>query len=151
SSTLLEENIFSVPIFLSNLFSTAKMGTEKNRFRIRWIFPITPLQQQIENCCAETNGDEMNGKHLYRRHCKGTRWCLAFAADLILAAAFGDPATHPPAHMKAAARVEVGIKEWEVPTPGSHPHDPAVAPDGAAWYTGQEVDKLGRLDPKTGV
>src|SRR5438105_3241432 len=45
----------------------------------------------------------------------------------------------------------VVIREWDVPTPNSRPHDPAVAPDGALWYTGQLANKLGRLDPKTGV
>src|SRR5712691_9540065 len=42
------------------------------------------------------------------------------------------------------------IKEWDVPTSNSHPHDPAVAPDGALWYTGQMSNTLGRLDPQTG-
>ncbi len=37
-----------------------------------------------------------------------------------------------------------------MPTPDSHPHDPAVAPDGALWYSGQMSNTLGRLDPKTG-
>jgi hypothetical protein len=27
----------------------------------------------------------------------------------------------------------VTIKEWDVPTPNSRPHDPAVAPDGSLW------------------
>src|SRR5437763_58736 len=44
----------------------------------------------------------------------------------------------------------VTIKEWDVPTPHSRPHDPAVAPDGSLWYTGQMANKLGRLDPQTG-
>ncbi|PYP84846.1 MAG: lyase [Candidatus Angelobacter sp. Gp1-AA117] len=44
----------------------------------------------------------------------------------------------------------VSIKEWDVPTPKSRPHDPALAPDGSLWYTGQMANKLGRLDPKTG-
>src|SRR5881396_383161 len=44
----------------------------------------------------------------------------------------------------------VSIKEWDVRTPNSRPHDPAVAPDGALWYTGQMANELGRLDPKTG-
>src|SRR5438552_15388221 len=44
----------------------------------------------------------------------------------------------------------VSIKEWDVPTPGSRPHDPAVAPDGSLWYTGQMANTLGRLDPATG-
>ncbi len=45
--------------------------------------------------------------------------------------------------------VEVSIKEWQVPTPGSRPHDPAYAPDGSVWYTGQMANVLGRFDPKT--
>ena len=46
--------------------------------------------------------------------------------------------------------VEAVIKEWAVATPGARPHDPAVAPDGAVWYTGQANGTLGRLDPATG-
>src|SRR6202043_4278719 len=46
--------------------------------------------------------------------------------------------------------LNVQIKEYEVPTPKSRPHDPALAPDGSLWYTGQAANKLGRLDPKTG-
>ena len=46
--------------------------------------------------------------------------------------------------------LDVQIREFEVPTPHSRPHDPAIAPDGSLWYTGQGVNKLGRLDPKTG-
>ncbi len=45
---------------------------------------------------------------------------------------------------------KITVKEWDVPTPNSHPHDPAVAPDGALWYTGQMSNTLGRLDPVTG-
>lgn len=46
--------------------------------------------------------------------------------------------------------VQVNIREWQVPTPGSRPHDPLAARDGSIWYTGQLSSKLGRLDPKTG-
>src|SRR3984885_10863018 len=46
--------------------------------------------------------------------------------------------------------LNVHIQEYEVPTPKSRPHDPAFAPDGSLWYTGQGANKLGRLDPKTG-
>ncbi len=46
---------------------------------------------------------------------------------------------------------DVTIKEWDVPTPNSRPHDPAVAPDGSLWYTGQMANKLGRFDPATGA
>jgi virginiamycin B lyase len=51
----------------------------------------------------------------------------------------------------AVGTLNVQIKEYEVPTPKSRPHDPALAPDGALWYTGQGANKLGRLDPKTGA
>src|SRR5215467_10145987 len=50
----------------------------------------------------------------------------------------------------AVGTLSLSIKEYEVPTPRSRPHDPARAPDGALWYTGQGANKLGRLDPKTG-
>jgi virginiamycin B lyase len=46
--------------------------------------------------------------------------------------------------------LNVQIKEYEVPTSNSRPHDPALAPDGSLWYTGQGANKLGRLNPKTG-
>lgn len=54
-----------------------------------------------------------------------------------------------PAVVIASGDVCVSIKEWLVPTPGSHPHDPLATPDGAT-YTGQMADVLGRLDPTTG-
>jgi virginiamycin B lyase len=56
----------------------------------------------------------------------------------------------------AAPATEVGelnvtIREWSVPTKGAHPHDPAVGPDGALWFTEQLQNKIGRVDPKTGA
>ena len=33
--------------------------------------------------------------------------------------------------------VQVSIKQWPVPTPGSRPHDPRATSDGSIWYTGQ--------------
>jgi virginiamycin B lyase len=53
--------------------------------------------------------------------------------------------------MAAVGELKVSIREFDVPTPKARPHDPAVAPDGALWYTGQLANKLGRLDPKTGA
>ena len=50
----------------------------------------------------------------------------------------------------AAMASEISIEEWDVPTENSRPHDPAVAPDGALWFTEQRANKLGRLDPQTG-
>ena len=47
--------------------------------------------------------------------------------------------------------VAVMIKEWEVPTPNSRPHDPALGLDGSLWYTGQLSNTLGRLDRKRGM
>jgi virginiamycin B lyase len=45
---------------------------------------------------------------------------------------------------------QVNIREWQVPIPGSRPHDPLATRDGAIWYTGQMTNRLGRVDPKTG-
>ncbi len=47
--------------------------------------------------------------------------------------------------------VDVNIMEWPLPTPGSRPHDPMAARDGAIWWSGQLANKLGRLDPVTGT
>ena len=49
-----------------------------------------------------------------------------------------------------ASPAKIAGKEWDVPTPNSHPHDPALAPDSALWYAGQDSNTLGRLDPVTG-
>ena len=46
--------------------------------------------------------------------------------------------------------VQIEIKLWPVPTPGSRPHDPLATRDGRIWWTGQLVNTLGRLDPATG-
>src|SRR6266404_2338385 len=50
----------------------------------------------------------------------------------------------------SAADPKVTIREWDTKTAGAFPHDPAVAPDGALWYTGMAANVLGRLDVKTG-
>jgi len=44
----------------------------------------------------------------------------------------------------------VRIEEWSIPSGEKFPHDPAVAPDGALWYTGMGSNSLGRLDVKSG-
>src|SRR5947209_18728183 len=49
-----------------------------------------------------------------------------------------------------AANVSVSIHEWNLPLPQSRPHDPAVGADGALWYTAQEANAIGRLDPANG-
>lgn len=45
---------------------------------------------------------------------------------------------------------KVTMKAWQAATPGARPHDPLAAKDGSLWYTGQMVNALGRVDPKTG-
>jgi virginiamycin B lyase len=60
------------------------------------------------------------------------------------------PGEPRPAAIIKAGSVQASIEEWTLPTPGSRPHDPAVAPDGSVWYTGQAGDMIGRLDPATG-
>jgi len=72
----------------------------------------------------------------------------AAAVTDYLATAFPGPAQ--PAGVRIAGPVEASIREWTLTTAGSRPHDPAVAPDGTVWYTGQAKSRLGRLDPRTG-
>ena len=61
-----------------------------------------------------------------------------------------EPSAPAPAAPAASHGPSVTIREWDVPTPKSRPHDPLAASDGTIWYTGQMVNVLGRLDPKTG-
>ena len=51
----------------------------------------------------------------------------------------------------AATGVNVSIHEYDLPTPNSRPHDPTVGADGALWYTAQQANAIGRLDPATGT
>jgi streptogramin lyase len=55
-----------------------------------------------------------------------------------------------PASASAEKSERWTIKEWRLPTPDSLPHDPAVAPDGALWYTAQRANKFGRVDSAIG-
>jgi virginiamycin B lyase len=69
-----------------------------------------------------------------------------------MAANVGVPvrASEAAATIVPASDIHVAIKEWRVPTSGSHPHDPLATRDGAICYTGQMANLLGRLGPKTG-
>ena len=60
------------------------------------------------------------------------------------------PGKPKPRGVVVSGPVHADIEEWAVATPGARPHDPAVAPDGSVWYTGQANGTLGRLDPATG-
>src|SRR5215469_6143242 len=73
------------------------------------------------------------------------------AAAFLSTALLGSIALSNPAGSSKAKALEVTIREWNVPTPNSGPHDPAVAPDGSLWWTGQQTNRLGRLDPATGM
>ena len=53
--------------------------------------------------------------------------------------------------------LKVTIREWDVPTPHSRPHDPAAGPhglvadrEGNIWYTGNFEALISKLNPKTG-
>lgn len=64
-------------------------------------------------------------------------------------------ATHfPERDHRAPTLVEgelaITFEEWVSPTPGQRTRDPAEAPDGSIWWTGQWSDLVGRLDPATG-
>ena len=43
--------------------------------------------------------------------------------------------------------LHVSIREWDVPTKGAHPHDPAVGKNGELWFTEQMANKIGRFEP----
>lgn len=60
------------------------------------------------------------------------------------------PEKTKPAGVLIPGPLQVSIKSWQVPTPGSRPHDPLATADGALWYTGQMANVLGRIDPKSG-
>jgi virginiamycin B lyase len=59
------------------------------------------------------------------------------------------PERKRPAAVIVDGPVKANILLWDVPTQGSRPHDPLAARDGSIWWTGQLVNKLGRVDPKT--
>lgn len=74
----------------------------------------------------------------------------AEAAKVVDYLAQSFPGNPRPHGVTVSGDVEATITEYAVATPGARPHDPAVAPDGTVWYTGQANGTLGRLDPQTG-
>jgi virginiamycin B lyase len=73
---------------------------------------------------------------------------LGLALRLGLGVALASPGAPPAAEV---TELKVTIREWDVPTKGAHPHDPAVGTDGALWFTEQMQNKIGSVDPKTGA
>lgn len=44
---------------------------------------------------------------------------------------------------------DITIKEWDIPTPNSSPHDVVVGNDGTVWFTEIGANKIGSFDPTT--
>ena len=81
-----------------------------------------------------------------------TKKLFAISAIFLIGAVLLNwPTVEKAAEGSKARTLEVTIREWDVPTPRSNPHDPAAAPDGSLWWTGQFTNRLGRLDPATGM
>jgi virginiamycin B lyase len=123
--------------------------------------PDNPGRQLVATTCMRCHNAE---KFTTERHTRedwaeevdvmvryGTQLSKAQASEVVdyLTASF--PGKPKPQGVAAAGPIEVDIKEWAVATPGARPHDPAVAPDGSIWYTGQANGTLGRLDPVSGA
>jgi virginiamycin B lyase len=51
--------------------------------------------------------------------------------------------------LAAAPTAQLTVREVLIPRANAFPHDPAVTPDGVAWYTDQANSYIGRLDPVT--
>jgi virginiamycin B lyase len=76
-------------------------------------------------------------------------WSVGMGALILVSGASAAIAAHRAAGSEVG-ELKVTIREWVVPTKGAHPHDPAVGPDGALWFTEQMQNKIGRVDPATG-
>ena len=74
---------------------------------------------------------------------RNSRWPAA-AVLIVLALALAPLAAAP-----IADTVDVKFDQWMTPSKPAYPHDPAVAPDGSVWYTGQRANVIGRFDPAT--
>ena len=68
---------------------------------------------------------------------------LTLCALVIAAGAFAGP------YPAISDSVDVKFDQWMTPSTPAYPHDPAVAPDGSVWYTGQRANVIGRFDPAT--
>jgi streptogramin lyase len=48
-----------------------------------------------------------------------------------------------------AQQGDISIKEWDVPTPNSDPHDIVVDGNGLVWYTAIGANKIGPYSAST--
>ena len=117
-------------------------------------------KQLVESACARCHGVDLVARARFAREdwqdtlnlmvdfgAALTKTDMPVVVEYLAKNFPGEP--KPPA-VVVPGSVQVSIKEWMVPTPGSRPHDPLAAQDGSLWYTGQMANVLGRLDPKTG-
>jgi virginiamycin B lyase len=123
--------------------------------------PDNPGRQLVATTCTRCHNSD---KFTTERHTRqdwaeevevmiryGTQLTKEQAAEVVDYLTMSFPGKPKPAGVTVAGPLEVDIKEWAVATPGARPHDPAVAPDGSVWYTGQANGTLGRLDPVSGA
>ena len=66
--------------------------------------------------------------------------CLALAGAFVII--FSVPSA-------IAQQDDISVKEWDVPTPNSDPHDIVVDGNGLVWYTAIGANKIGMFDPAT--
>ena len=82
---------------------------------------------------------------------------MVFGVALVFLLACGAHETTLPVTTTAATDVgssvanRVEIREYAVPTADAFPHDVAVGPEGELWFTEERANKIGRLDPTSGV
>ena len=60
-----------------------------------------------------------------------------------------DPNSRLPRTLLTGAATQYVAVEFEIPTPGTQPHEISVDSEGYGWITQRRGGKLGRLDPKT--
>ena len=77
-------------------------------------------------------------------------WSAVFGALILVSGLGAAIAARGGAAGSDVGELKVTIREWDVPTKGAHPHDPAVGADGALWFTEQMQNKIGRVDPIKG-
>lgn len=122
--------------------------------------PDGPGKEQVEQYCSGCHGLNrvMNSGYPQAYWHTVVRMMLNFGVpippDQVLPV-IDYLATNLPEKGKPDANIVPGpakvvIREFQVPIPGSRPHDPLATRDGAIWYTGQMTNRLGRVDPKTG-
>jgi len=93
---------------------------------------------------VERRPSERAGSYIWEEECK-LFWGVAFWGW-----EWSDWPSRGAAPGAEVSTLKVTIREWDVPTKGAHRMIPPLD-DGALWFTEQLQNKLGRVDPKTGV